>query len=94
MSTNRFSLMKRVLPAVLLAVAAVCSAHAGEADINLPDLKAATFHVLGQSLSGMTLMYIGLVICALGGAYGLFQYIQTKNLPVHGAMRDVSALIY
>ena len=29
-----------------------------------------------------------------GGAYGLFQYIQTKNLPVHESMRSVSALIY
>ncbi|NCC84091.1 MAG: sodium-translocating pyrophosphatase [Clostridia bacterium] len=94
MSTNRFSLIKRVLPAMLLAVAAVCSAHAGEADINLPDLKAATFNVLGHSVSGMMLMYIGLVICALGGAYGLFQYVQTKNLPVHESMRNVSALIY
>lgn len=94
MSTNRFSLIKRVLPAILLAVAAVCSAHAGEADINLPDLKAATFNVMGHSVNGLVLMYIGLVICALGGAYGLFQYIQTKNLPVHESMRSVSALIY
>lgn len=94
MSSNRFSLLKRLLPAVLLAAVGVCGAHAGEADIILPNLKAANFHVFGSSISGMTLMYIGLVICVLGGAYGLLQYFQTKGLPVHESMRNVSGLIY
>lgn len=94
MFSNKSSLWRRCLTVLLLAAGGVVSAYAGEADINLPDLKEATFQVLGNSISGMSFMYIGLVICMLGGIYGLVQYFQTKNLPVHEAMHNVSSLIY
>ena len=94
MSRSRLDLLKRLLPALMLVAVGVLCAHASEADINLPDLKSAAFNVFGNSISGMTLMYIGLIVCILGGAYGLFQYAQTKSLPVHEAMRNVSGLIY
>src|SRR5216117_2511334 len=69
------------------------SQHAvgGEAALVLPDLNQATF--LG-GIGGRALLLWGLVICALGLLFGLVQYTQLKNLPVHRAMREISELIY
>jgi K(+)-stimulated pyrophosphate-energized sodium pump len=67
---------------------------AGEAELKLPDLGGAnTFPALG-GLTGTQLMLIGIVVCAIGGLFGLVQYAQTKNLPVHDSMRNVSNLIW
>jgi len=40
------------------------------------------------------LMYIGIVICAIGAGFGLVQYNQTKALPVHDSMAKVSNTIW
>ncbi|MEA2014415.1 MAG: sodium-translocating pyrophosphatase, partial [Thermodesulfobacteriota bacterium] len=69
-------------------------ALAGEADINLPDLSATTFDVFGTIVGGLTLMYWGLLICVIGMLFGLVQYAQTKKLPAHKAMLDVSEIIW
>ena len=63
---------------------------AGEADIKIPPLQQVKF----GSLSGLTILYAGLVICVLGILFGLFQYQQTKNLPVHERMSSVSNIIW
>src|SRR5262245_29964569 len=68
------------LAAVCLATAAPL--FASEADIIIPDLSQVRFDALG-GISGVTLMYLGIVICLIGAAFGLVQYTQTKNLPVH-----------
>ncbi|MDP2853716.1 MAG: sodium-translocating pyrophosphatase [Smithellaceae bacterium] len=68
------------------------TAFAGEANIKLPDLSQITF--LGGSLSGMTILNIGLIICLIGMVFGILQYVQTKNLPAHKAMLDVSQTIW
>src|SRR3989475_2421604 len=60
-------------------------AAGGEAALVLPDLNQATF--LG-GIGGRALLLWGLVICALGLLFGLAQYTQLKNLPVHRAMRE------
>jgi K(+)-stimulated pyrophosphate-energized sodium pump len=39
-------------------------------------------------------MYAGIVICALGAAFGIVQYKQTKALPVHKSMANVSNTIW
>ena len=67
-------------------------AFAGEADIKLPDLTQVSF--MGGSLGGLTILNLGLVICAIGMIFGWLQYIQTKNLPAHQAMLDVSNTIW
>ena len=67
-------------------------AFAGEADIKIPDLTQVTF--MGGSLGGLTILNIGLLICVIGVIFGWFQYIQTKNLPSHQAMLDVSNTIW
>src|SRR3989454_2824603 len=66
-------------------------AAGGEAALVLPDLNQAAF--LG-GIGGRALLLWGLVICALGLLFGLAQYMQLKNLPVHRAMREISELIY
>lgn len=62
----------------------------GEANLQLPDLNAVT--MLG--LPGGTLLGLGLIICALGLAFGILTYAQLKRMPAHEAMREVSELIY
>src|SRR5882672_4698970 len=68
-------------------------ANASEADIHIPPLDAVRFDGLG-GVSGAALMYGGLLICLIGAAFGLVQYKQTKNLPVHKSMADVSNTIW
>ncbi|MBP7766200.1 MAG: sodium-translocating pyrophosphatase [Deltaproteobacteria bacterium] len=76
----------------LLLLLAAGSAFAGEANIKLPDLHQVTF--MGGSLAGMTILNVGLIICLIGLGFGLLQYMQTKNLPAHKAMLDVSQTIW
>ncbi len=45
-------------------------------------------------LSGHAILYFGLAICAVGAAFGLWQYKQTRDLPVHKSMGDVSTIIW
>jgi K(+)-stimulated pyrophosphate-energized sodium pump len=67
-------------------------AFAGEADIKLPDLAQVSF--MGGALGGLTILNVGLVICLIGMVFGWLQYTQTKNLPAHQAMLDVSNTIW
>ena len=78
---------------LLTLVALALPAAAGEADINIPDLTKVTFSGLG-GVSGVTLMYLGIVVCAIGAAFGWLQYRQTKALPVHDSMSRVSHTIW
>jgi K(+)-stimulated pyrophosphate-energized sodium pump len=76
----------------IISLLIVGTAFAGEADIKLPDLTTISF--LGGSLSGMMILNVGLVICLIGMIFGIIQYVQTKNLPAHKAMLDVSQTIW
>jgi K(+)-stimulated pyrophosphate-energized sodium pump len=76
---------------VLLGAAPV---FAGEADIVLPDLSHVSFNVFGSILNGIHIMYFGLLICILGLVFGLVQSNQTKNLPAHSSMLNVSDIIW
>src|SRR4029077_7723993 len=79
---------------ILLALAASSTgAFASEADINIPPLDKVTFPGLG-GVSGPAVMYMGLVGCLIGAAFGLLQYMQTKALPVHPSMANVSNTIW
>src|SRR5580692_10479561 len=80
--------------AVLAAVVGFApGVFAGEADIKIPDLTGVKFDGLG-GVSGATLMYLGLVVCLIGAIFGLVQYFQTKALPVHESMSQVSETIW
>jgi K(+)-stimulated pyrophosphate-energized sodium pump len=76
--------------AVLLGGADVASAS--EASLRLPSFTDPVF--FGGSTSGAGILMWGLVVCALGMGFGLFQYMQLRNLPVHKSMLEISELIY
>ena len=90
MTKHRLLSLFTALGAIFLSHAA----FAGEADIKLPDLSGVVFNIAGSSVSGISILYWGLVICAIGMAFGLLQYSQTKSLPAHKSMLDVSATIW
>jgi K(+)-stimulated pyrophosphate-energized sodium pump len=85
---------KRILWVVLLLGLSATAAFGSEADIKIPDLDPITFDVFGKTISGKLILNLGLVICALGAIFGLVQYSQTKNLPVHESMGAVSNTIW
>src|SRR5262249_48382196 len=68
-------------------------AYASEADIHIPDLSQVKFQGLG-GVSGITLMYAGLLICGICLVFGFIQYKQTQALPVHQSMGNVSNTIW
>ncbi len=80
----------RTVAAFVLASPALL--QAGEADIKIPDLNKVSF--LGGSLTGSEVLWIGLIVCLLGIAYGWWQYVRTRDLPVHQSMSDVSQIIW
>jgi len=78
--------------AAAFAASAVPSLRASEADIKIPDLSTVSF--LGGSLSGTTVLMIGLAVCVVGFLFGWMQYLQIRGLPVHGSMGTVSNIIW
>jgi len=81
------------LATALFAFGLVSGASASEADIHIPLLDTVKFAGLG-GMSGASLMYIGIVICFVGAAFGWVQYVQTRSLPVHSSMAAVSNTIW
>jgi K(+)-stimulated pyrophosphate-energized sodium pump len=85
---------KSGFPLALMALSfGATMAVAGEGDITIPDLTTVNFAGLG-GMSGAVLMYLGLVICGIGAVFGLVQYKQTKALPAHESMANVSNTIW
>jgi K(+)-stimulated pyrophosphate-energized sodium pump len=75
-----------------LAALTAAPAAASEADLLLPDFGSVSF--LGGSIGGDTLLKAGLLVCVLGLLFGMWMYVQLKNLPVHRSMREISELIF
>ncbi len=87
---------RKILPAkltTLLLCLSAAAARAGDADLKIPPLVTVKFPGLG-GVTGMQLMYVGLVMCIIGAMFGVWQYLQTKALPVHKSMADVSQTIW
>lgn len=74
-------------------VGASSAAYGSEANLKLPDLRTVSFPALG-GMTGYNLMLVGIVVCVLAALFGIWQYMQTKALPVHSSMRDVSNVIW
>ncbi|MCC7416446.1 MAG: sodium-translocating pyrophosphatase [Acidobacteria bacterium] len=72
------------------AAAAVGERGGGEASLVLPDLSAVDFN----GVDGRTLLMGGLVVSGLGLLFGVLVFAQTRKLPVHASMLEVSELIY
>ncbi len=73
--------MRKLLLFVLALFPAI--AMASEADLKVPNLG-----------SGHTLLLWGMIVLLFGVAFGLLQYMNIKNLPVHKSMANVSKIIY
>jgi len=65
--------------------------HGGEANLALPDLGSVTF---AGGINGHALLMFGLLVCALGMAFGIAAYSRIRGLPVHQSMAEISELIY
>jgi len=68
---------------------AATGAFASEADVPIPALTSNFGGVNGEML-----LIIGMVVCILGGLFGLIQYTQIKKLPAHKNMLEVSNIIW
>jgi K(+)-stimulated pyrophosphate-energized sodium pump len=67
---------------------------AGEADIKLPDLSQTKFMIFGGEMSGLAIMYFGLIICIVGLLFAFIEYGQVDKLPAHKSMLEVSNIIW
>lgn len=75
---------KNLILSIFLFLFTSVSAFASEADLKIPELS--------QNQNNMLL--IGLVVCALGLLFGIFQFIKVKKLRAHQSMLDVAQIIY
>ena len=92
MHKGKWKVLSFLTAITIMLFSMVPMAFAGEADIKLPNLSQVSF--MGGALSGMLILNLGLVICVIGMIFGLMQYTQTKALPAHKAMLDVSQTIW
>ncbi|MBI4911591.1 MAG: sodium/proton-translocating pyrophosphatase, partial [Acidobacteria bacterium] len=79
----------RLIRAGAAALLAAPLAFASEAELKIPALQGSF-----MGMTGHNLLLIGLVICVAGIGFGLVQYAQIRDLPVHKSMREISELIY
>ena len=83
---------------LMLALFSLClltpAAFAGEADLKVPSLTQVQFDVFGAAISGVGILYFGLLVCVAACLFGLLQYKQTKALPAHESMLSVSNIIW
>ncbi|MGH7997080.1 MAG: sodium-translocating pyrophosphatase, partial [Opitutaceae bacterium] len=87
----RFHKLRQCLAAGLFVLPAL-ALHASEADIKIPDLGPVSF--FDHRLSGIAVLLAGIVVCGIGVLFGVIQYVQTRNLPVHASMGNVSHVIW
>jgi K(+)-stimulated pyrophosphate-energized sodium pump len=83
--------MKRISFLIVAALLPVLS-RASEADLPIPDLSMSYFQKFG--MNGHTLLMWGILIIALGMAFGVLQFIKIKKLSAHRSMLAVSDIIY
>ena len=85
--------LPRIAPMLsyLLPLALAPVALAGEADLQLPDMRSIQ---MTPSLTGGHILWGGIIISILGALFGLLQYRQTVALPAHKSMLAVSNIIW
>jgi K(+)-stimulated pyrophosphate-energized sodium pump len=90
----RLSNLTAILGALAVLLVTAASAHAGDADLAIPDLHEGHFNILGINISAWWLLFIGAwVIC---GTLGISLYLRTQihALPAHRSMLTVADTIY
>ena len=86
--------MLRIMFALFTLCLLTPAAFAGEADLKVPSLTSVEFDLFGATVSGISILYFGLLVCVGGCLFGLVQYKQTKALPAHASMLAVSNIIW
>lgn len=90
---SRLKGFARVAAASAAAIATLLAgapAMASEAELIIPPLGSVPV----GGMNGYNLLLIGLFVCVAGMVFGLVQFVQIRNLPVHKAMREISELIW
>ena len=88
----KFFSLKKFAGIFAFLLAAANQSFASEANLVIPDLSAVSF--LGGAINGKALLTFGFLICIFGLCFGIYHYLNIKNLPVHKSMKDISELIY
>jgi K(+)-stimulated pyrophosphate-energized sodium pump len=86
------SLMAKTKWLVATALLFSVNAFAGDADIQLPSLDEVNF--FHGTVTSRAILFFGLLVCAVGASFGLWEYVRTRALPVHRSMREVSHIIW
>lgn len=96
MITRTVSLRNRLVKplAFLAATLTPTLLFASESDLILPKTDDVRFTLFGANVTGGQILTAGIIICALGMAFGLWIYSSIKSLPAHKSMVDMSELIY
>jgi K(+)-stimulated pyrophosphate-energized sodium pump len=86
--------LKTLFFTLALCLTAAGAAHAGEADLAIPDLHEGKFNLFGMTISGWNLLLFGsFVICGTLGI-SLTLRRQIYVLPAHKSMLDVAEVIF
>ncbi len=84
--------IKLFLATMMLSIVSK-AAFASEIDLKVPLLNVR-FDIFGQVLEGTQILTLGLIICAIGILFGMFEFYRIKRLPAHQSMLKVSETIY
>lgn len=76
--------MRKKIFSVLFLLLSPLTVFASEADLKIPNLEPHQ----------NTLLMYGLLVCVLGLAFGVYQFIKVKNLKAHSSMLDVAQIIF
>lgn len=69
------------------------TAQASEIDLKIP-LLDVEYDLWGFAVTGSQILLYGLVICALGMLFGLYEFCKIKKMPAHKSMLQIASLIY
>lgn len=83
---------KRSFLFLMLGMLVPVFAKAGEADLEVPDLRNSSF--FGGAVTGWDLLFYGMIIVIVGLLFGYWQYTRIKKLPAHKSMLEVSQIIF
>src|SRR6266705_3255655 len=87
------NMLNRIAFSLVVLLLAGASAHAGEADLAIPDLHKGTFTSLG-GISAYDLLFWGAwVICGTLGI-SLYQIWQIHKQPAHRSMLNIAEIIF
>ncbi|HLG32921.1 MAG TPA: sodium-translocating pyrophosphatase [Ignavibacteriaceae bacterium] len=76
-------MLKNILLFFLILISQV-KVYAGEANLNIPTLNDDQQNIL----------VTGLLVCLLGLAFGVYQYLKVKKLKAHQSMLDIAQIIF